>query len=316
MMNLILSFFAAFIIAALLGIWLIPLLHRLKFGQQIRDEGPSWHEKKSGTPTMGGIIFIAAVVLAGLIFAFSQKSVAVLVCALLFGAVGFIDDFIKVVKKRNLGLTAIQKFSMQLVISIAYTVYLLYTGAISSELLIPFAGSVDFGLFFIPLVIFVMLATVNSVNLTDGLDGLASFITLAVALFFALSAKKLGFSDIQILCIALCGAICGFLIYNAHPAKVFMGDTGSLFLGGFISAAAIMLGMELFLLISGFVYVAETLSVIIQVVSFKTTGKRVFKMSPIHHHFEMCGFKENKIVFIFSLVTVILCIIAYVGIGA
>ncbi len=314
-MNLILAFIAALLIAALLGIWLIPLLHRLKFGQQIRDEGPSWHEKKSGTPTMGGIIFIAAVLLSGLIFSFTQKNVAVLLCALLFGAVGFIDDFIKVVKKRNLGLTAIQKFSMQLFISIAYTVYLLYEGIISSEILVPFAGKLDFGIFFIPLVIFVMLATVNSVNLTDGLDGLASFITLIVALFFALSAKKLGFSDIQTLCCALCGGLCGFLIYNAHPAKVFMGDTGSLFLGGFISAAAIMLGMELFLLISGFVYVAETLSVIIQVVSFKTTGKRVFKMSPIHHHFEMCGWKENKIVFVFTLITVILCIAAYIGIG-
>ncbi|MBQ7718599.1 MAG: phospho-N-acetylmuramoyl-pentapeptide-transferase [Clostridia bacterium] len=312
-MNLIISAVTGLIISAVLGYVMVPLLHRLKFGQSIREEGPKWHQKKSGTPTMGGIIFILSTLAATFAITRSFDALLIVGCALLFGLIGFTDDYIKVVKKRNLGLTAKQKFLAQLFIAAAFALLLMYKG-LNADVLLPFKNkSVSFGIWYMPFAVFVIVGTVNSVNLTDGLDGLASFITLAVSAFFVIIAKKAGFEGAAVACAALCGGLIGFLIYNVYPAKVFMGDTGSLFLGGFISAFAVRYGFELILIICGGVFVMETLSVIIQVTSFKLTGKRIFKMSPLHHHFEMCGFKETKIVALFTLVTVILCAVAYMG---
>ena len=296
---------------------LIPVLRRLKFGQEIREEGPSWHAKKSGTPTMGGIaIAIAvsvAIVLAGAIFGLELNTVLCLaVGSLLFGIVGFLDDYIKVVKKRNLGLTSKQKFTAQLLVSVIVTVYAIYSGIIDNEIIIPFIKvPVNLGWFAPILIVFVQLAVVNSVNLTDGLDGLASSVTLVVAVFLTVCAIKLGNKEVAIFMAATSAACFGFLLFNANPARIFMGDTGSLFLGGCVALGAIMLKLPLILIIAGGVYLCETLSVILQVASFKLTGKRIFKMSPIHHHFEMCGLNERQIVLLFSLVSAVLCIISY-----
>ncbi len=297
---------------------LIPLLTRLKFGQSIREEGPAWHQKKSGTPTMGGLAMIAAVLFGSLAAYFMSGTFGVAEFSLvagscLFGMIGFADDYIKVVKKRNLGLTSKQKFLAQLVAAVCITVFMSHTGVIGGEIVVPFLKeNIDIGLWAIPLAIFVQLAVVNSVNLTDGLDGLASSVTLIVSVFFMICALKLGNTSVAVFMGAVAAACLGFLFFNANPAKVFMGDTGSLFLGGAIAVGAIALKMPLILIIAGGIYLIETLSVIIQVVSFKTTGKRVFKMSPIHHHFEMCGLNEKKIVLLFSLVTVVLCAISYI----
>lgn len=305
----------AFVLAAVFGALLIPMLQRLKFGQNIREEGPQWHQGKSGTPTMGGIIFIIAAILSSLIFSYSRDVIYILLCALFFGLVGFADDYIKVVKKRNLGLTAAQKFSAQLLIAAGYALFSMFFGGASYEVMIPFTHTtINFGLWYLPFAIFVMVSTVNSVNLTDGLDGLASFISLVVSLFFVLIAKSKGYDGIALVCTAMAGALVGFLVYNAHPARVFMGDTGSLFIGGFLSAVAIRMGLEITLIICGGVFVIETISVILQVASFKLTGKRMFKMAPIHHHFELCGLRETSIVALFTAVTLILCVVAYIGI--
>ncbi len=315
---------AAFVIAAVCGIVLIPVLHRLKFGQEIREEGPKWHKTKSGTPTMGGFIFIiaavASIVLMQVLGAVIQPGytpehhiwipVAVALC---FGGIGFIDDFIKVILKRNLGLTAPQKFGLQFIVALAFTIWIYISKGVGTAVSIPFTSlTLNLGVFFIPFAVLVMLAAVNSVNLTDGLDGLASCVTVVVAVFFWLISERMQDKASALFCAAIVGGLIGFLIYNKYPAKVFMGDTGSLFLGGAIAAIAIQLGMSLTLLIVGFVYVMETLSVILQVLSFKLTGKRIFKMSPLHHHFEMCGWSERKIVIVFSLVTLILCVLVYV----
>ncbi len=297
---------------------LIPFLRRLKFGQSIRDEGPSWHQTKSGTPTMGGISFILASVLASLVVIFVRHGVRrydliiPVATALAYGCVGFVDDFIKVVKKRNLGLSAKAKFLSQLLVAIVSTLSMNYLGYVSGELIVPFLSfTLDIGLWIIPLTILVQLAVVNSVNLTDGLDGLATSVTLIVSVFFLIMSVLFD-STIGILIGAIAGGCLAFLLFNAHPAKVFMGDTGSLFLGGAIAVTASMLKMPLVLIIVGGVYLMETLSVIMQVTSFKLTKKRIFKMSPIHHHFEMCGFSEVKIVFLFSAATLVLCLIGYV----
>ena len=299
---------------------LIPFLHRLKFGQSIREEGPSWHQKKSGTPTMGGITIILAVAAATLLFAYlpakgNFEILILLGCAVLFGVIGFADDFIKVVMKRNLGLSAKQKFLAQLFVSILSTVALNYLGYLNGELIIPFLDTtVDIGLLIIPFIVFVQLAMVNSVNLTDGLDGLAATVTLIVSLFLTVVAFLMKETAVAVFIGSVSGACLAFLVFNAHPAKVFMGDTGSLFLGGACAAAAVALKLPLILIIIGGVYLIETLSVIIQVTSFKLTGKRVFKMSPIHHHFELCGYSETKIVLMFSAATLVLCILAFLSI--
>ena len=325
----------SFLIAFLLGFVLIPWLRKLKFGQTILDIGPAWHKSKQGTPVMGGIMFIVSTILSticvlvtdhflgGNLFGSEHilpdtlkvKLVAGIILAIGLGFVGFADDYIKVVKKRNLGLTAKQKFSLQVLVSLVFTSLIAGFGVIDMSVLIPFTGKyVNLGYMVLPLDIVVMLATVNSVNLTDGLDGLAATVTVLVATFFALAAEKIGNSVVFTVSAAIIGALLGFLVYNKYPAKVFMGDTGSLFLGGLLSAIAVYMRNPFILLIVGFVYVAESLSVIIQVTYFKKTGKRIFKMSPIHHHFEMCGLSEKKIVLLFSAVTLVLGIIGYFGV--
>ena len=320
---------------------LIPFLRKLKFGQSIREEGPSWHQKKSGTPTMGGIAFIftsviSAIVVGNVLLKDEMVDLIILsVSAVLFGVVGFVDDFIKVVMKRNLGLSAKAKFLMQLLVSIFSTVALWNFGIIKGELIIPFMSKMlNIGIFIIPLIILVQLSVVNSANLTDGLDGLAASVTLVISVFLTIVAfmmEKVAVTlvisvfltivafmmekvAVALFMGALSGSLIGFLFFNWNPAKVFMGDTGSLFLGGAIAVGAAMLKLPVILIIIAGVYLIETLSVIIQVISFKTTGKRVFKMSPLHHHFEMCGFKEKKIVFLFSGATVLLCALGYLAI--
>ena len=304
----------SFIIAAVCEPLLIPFLRKLKFGQTILEDGPTWHGKKQGTPTMGGIAFILSSVLASLIFVRDLRGGAILLCGVLFGVIGFIDDYIKVVKKQNKGFSASQKFLAQTVVSLAYALFLYFQFG-QTETRIPFIGiNLDLGIFYIPFVMLVLLATTNSANLTDGIDGLAASIGSLVALFFALACVSLtGHTDGSVIAGALAGGLLGFLIYNAYPAKVFMGDTGSLFIGGMIAAVAISAGLELFIIISAFIFLFEALSVIIQVSVFKKTKKRVFKMAPVHHHFEMCGWKETKVVAVFSVITLALCIICYIA---
>ena len=324
-MYLFIGAIGAFIISLCMGMILIPVLHKLKFGQEIREEGPKWHAKKSGTPTMGGLIFIAAIFamsaiccVLGLFFGIDMpadstylKTLVMLLClSAVYGVIGFIDDYIKVILKRNLGLTAKQKFLLQLVAAVGFVCWAVYGMDIATVVKIPFTSrELDFGIWFIPFAALVIIATVNSVNLTDGLDGLATCVTCMVALFFILFADKVGNKAVALFASILLGSLVGFLMYNKFPAKVFMGDTGSLFLGGAVCGMAIVTEQPLALLIVGLVYVIESLSVILQVISFKTTGKRIFKMSPIHHHFEMCGWSETKIVITFTIVTAVLCLL-------
>ena len=289
----------------------IPILQHLNTGQNIRKDGPESHMAKGGTPTMGGIALILATILA--CFATREFSIqigVIIMTFIFFGLLGFFDDYLKVIKKQNLGLRAWQKLLGQILIASAIAVYKVEFSAGGSQVIIPFINErVDFGIWAIPFIIFVVVAMTNGVNLTDGLDGLASGVTFFVALFFALAAVGIGFDGAGVFFSALAGACLGFLVFNRNPAKIFMGDTGSLALGGGVAAAAVMMEMELFLPIVGFIYVAESLSVIIQVVSFKTRNKRVFKMAPIHHHFELSGMKETHVVGMFWLVTLVLCII-------
>ncbi len=325
MLNLGIGFVLALGISLLCGKWLIPVLHRLKFGQEIREEGPKWHEKKSGTPTMGGFIFLAGTLLSLVLLCvglwIAGKEIPSLINLTMLAAVmvayagiGFIDDYIKVILKRNLGLTAGQKFALQTLVAAAFLCWAVFGGHITTLIRVPFTSlQWEMGWWFIPFTMLVILASVNSVNLTDGLDGLATSVTLPVALFFLLVSAVKGEGDgaVALFAAALMGGLVGFLAFNKYPAKVFMGDTGSLCLGGAVCGMAILTEQPLALLIVGFVYVMESLSVIMQVTSFKLTGKRIFKMSPIHHHFEMCGWKETKIVTVFTLVTVVLCALMY-----
>ncbi len=305
----------AFAISAVAGPVLIPVLHRLKFGQEIRTVGPSWHKAKSGTPTMGGIIFILAAAVVTLLFARNTKGIAMLAVALAFGAIGFIDDFIKVVMKRNLGLTALQKFLAQVFVAVVFVLAGMHFHLLHTSVAIPFLHTpLDLKWGYIPFAVFLMVGVPNAVNLTDGLDGLASSVTVVVSLFFTIAALGVNDTPIAVFSAAVTGGCLGFLLFNAYPAKVFMGDTGSLFLGGAVVALALMMGLGLVLVIVGGVYVIETLSVILQVASFKLTGKRIFKMTPIHHHFEMCGWSERKIVLAAVLVSVALAFIAWLSI--
>lgn len=303
------------IMALLIGITItalsIPILQRLNTGQNIREDGPASHLDKAGTPTMGGIAIIIATIFTCMTTREFSVEIGVIILAfLLFGLLGFFDDFLKVVKKQNLGLRAWQKLSGQLILAAGIAIYKVEFTPGGSSILIPFINErVDFGIWCYPFIIFVMVAMTNGVNLTDGLDGLASGVTCLVALFFTVAAVGAGMEAPGVFFAALTGACLGFLAFNKNPAKLFMGDTGSLALGGGIGVAAVIMEMELFLPLVGFVYVAESLSVVIQVVSFKTRGKRVFKMAPIHHHFELSGMKEGQIVFLFWFVTLIFCII-------
>ena len=278
-------------------------------GARIRAFLPS-----SGTPTMGGIIFMVALAIsAAVLYKFMDlKSALVLFCAFGFGIVGFLDDFIKVVLKRNLGLRAWQKLALQIIVSVVFILIGLDKGILSVVIKIPFTDIVwNMGWVYIPFAIFVLLAVVNGVNLTDGIDGLATSVTIVVMLFFAVVISAMNIVSVSLICYALVGALLGFLLYNKNPAKVFMGDTGSLMLGGMVGALSLVTGNPLILILVGIIYFIETLSVIMQVTSFKLTGKRIFKMSPIHHHFEMCGWNEKKIDLVFTLVTVAFCVLAY-----
>ena len=319
MEKIIIPIIISFLATVLLAPGMIRWLKKLKFGQQILEDGPAWHEKKAGTPTMGGLIFIAGVLLSiivALLVKFDINLLTMFLVALGFGVIGFIDDYVKVIKKQNQGLTAPQKFMLQVILSVIYIVVMNYTGGLDTEIIIPFTG-ISWAMpwwLYIVFSLIVITGTVNAVNLTDGLDGLAASITTVVSLFFALVGLRLGNAAVAILSSAVLGGCLGFLVYNHYPAKVFMGDTGSLFLGGAITVVAVGLKMPLVLVIAGFVYLFEALSVILQVASFKLTGKRIFKMSPIHHHFEKCGWSEVKIVTVFTLVTVILSVVAFLSI--
>ncbi len=315
----ILTFLAALVCGIIIAPPCIRFLTRLKCGQEIRDEGPEWHKVKSGTPTMGGMIFILSGTVSALIATLlingkiDLNAIMLIFLSVSFGVVGFVDDFIKVKLKRNLGLTEIQKLLLQIAASILF-VWVLRGTLVSTELIIPFAGiSVQLGWWYLPLAVLAIISTVNAVNLTDGLDGLASSVTIVVTMFFVFVAYLQNLISISVFGCAMLGGVAAFLIFNKYPAKVFMGDTGSLFLGGALCGMAILSGTPLFLIISGGIFVVEALSVIIQVASFKLTGKRVFKMAPLHHHFEKCGFKETKIVIIFTLVSLLLSLIAFGG---
>ena len=322
-MRYLISFLVAFAASALIGRFLIPWLHALKAGQSIKEIGPVWHMAKQGTPTMGGIMFIAGIFIAILVTGwqdFSQGRLGALfvfLFALVFGVIGFLDDFMKVKYHKNEGLTAPQKFLLQLAAAIVFTVLLRYTGYLTPDLYIPFFN-VSFQLpwaVYMVFAAFVIVATVNAVNLTDGVDGLATGVTLPVALFFLAVSLMWKITDLSIFAAALVGGLCAFLIYNFHPAKVFMGDTGSLFLGGTVCGLAFALDIPLIIVLVGIIYLLETLSDIIQVTYFKLThGKRIFKMTPIHHHFELCGWKEEKIVFVFTAITLVMCVLAYLGV--
>ena len=300
------------------GPMLIPVLKRLKFGQTIRDEGPKSHLVKNGTPTMGGIIIVIGIIVASLLSGKVDGNMLVALFSIIgFGLVGFVDDYIKVVLKRSLGLRAYQKLIGQFALAFLIVLYQYKTSDYGSSILVPFTDGYyfDMGILYIPFTVLVVVATVNSVNLTDGLDGLASGVTLIVSVFFVITASILGHESIAIVCSAVFGACLGFLRFNIYPAKVFMGDTGSMALGGAVAAAAVIMNASLMIPIVGGIYFAESLSVIIQVTSFKLTGKRVFKMSPIHHHFELVGWHETKVVGVFwatSLVLVAVALIAFV----
>lgn len=319
----------ALIISLILGPFLIPLLHTLKFGQNIREDGPQRHLKKAGTPTMGGIIFLVAIVAASLLSAeqpTSLEMVTVVASMLAFGLIGFMDDFIKVVMHRSLGLRAYQKLIGQIALAVALTWVAVHWLGRGTDLVIPFTSvHLEVGVFYYPLVAFIIVGITNAVNLTDGLDGLAAGTTFLTALSYMLIAllgaaqgggvAVLAYeSDLAVFAAALAGGCLGFLRFNKYPARVFMGDTGSLALGGALVGLAVLTKTELLLLLLGGVYVVEAFSVIIQVVSYKTTGKRVFKMSPIHHHFELCGWHEWKVVLTFwaaALVCGLLGIMAF-----
>lgn len=309
----------AFIITLVLGPIVIPMLKRLNIGQNVRDDGPKSHlSTKSGTPTMGGIIIIFALTITSLTSGILNRDMYVLILSTLgFGMIGFIDDYLKIINKRSLGLKAYQKLIGQVILAVILALYQSNTSMLGTKVIIPFFENkyLDLGMLYVPFIAFVVVGTVNSVNLTDGLDGLASGVTLIVSSFFGLVALNWGMDSISIFAAALTGACLGFLIHNAYPAKIFMGDTGSLALGGAISAIAILLNLPLVIPIVGGIYFAEALSVIIQVTSFKLTGKRVFLMSPLHHHFELKGWKETKVVAVFWAITVILSLIGVVSLS-
>ena len=323
--QLIISFLISLAVSVAAGLVFIPMLRRMKVGQSIQEDGPVWHSTKEGTPTMGGIIFISGIILASLIVGFNEirdgnySFIFILVFALIYASIGFLDDFEKLKKKQNLGLTAMQKFILQLMAATAFVIVMQFADNLTSsvDIYVPF-----FNISFVmPAVLyyifaaFVIVGTVNSVNITDGIDGLSSGVTIPVAAAFSLIALLWGDTASGIIAAAIVGGLVGFLIFNFYPAKVFMGDTGSLFLGGAVCALAFAMDMPLILITLGIVYFLETLSVIIQVVYFKLTkGKRVFKMAPVHHHFEMCGWSEYKVFVVFTSVSAVFAVLSYFGV--
>ncbi|MBR2186623.1 MAG: phospho-N-acetylmuramoyl-pentapeptide-transferase [Lachnospiraceae bacterium] len=319
-LNIVIHLAAAFVLTVVLGFFLLPALRKLKAAQVEREEGPESHKKKTGTPTMGGIMFLLAFAVLTIPEAMKYRaSIPVIIATLGFGAVGFIDDFIKVVMKRNLGLRAWQKLVLQLAVSLVTIWSVSAFTEVTFEVLLPFSSLftadgagvyVNFGIFTVPFLIFVLLGTTNGSNFTDGLDGLLSSVTIVISIFLAYISSNLAI-NVTMASVVMAGALFGFLVYNHHPAKVFMGDTGSLALGAFAATSMIMMKMPLFILFAGVIYFAEVLSVIIQVLYFKATkGKRFFKMAPIHHHFELLGWSENKVVTVFTIVTFVGCFLA------
>ena len=312
---LLISFMASVILCPVC----IPYLTRLKIGQTVRGDGPKTHLKKSGTPTMGGIVILLSFFASGLFFVRQNyDGLAVMLVTLGYAVIGFADDYIKVVKKRSLGLRAYQKMLGQIVITGLFAWYIYRSGAVDTRVLVPFADGLyaDLGLWFYPFLFVVMVGTVNGVNFTDGLDGLAAGVTLLIVTFFLFMSLILGSGLLPVLGAAI-GSLLGFLLFNSHPARVIMGDTGSLALGGLVASAAILLRMPLIIVVVGFVYLAEVLSVIIQVGYFKLTkGRRVFKMAPIHNHFELSGFSETRVVAMFYVVTAIACLIGFLAAGS
>lgn len=321
MTRIVVTALTGCVLSAVLGRFLLPVLRALKAGQSIRSIGPTWHNSKAGTPLMGGLMFIASVVIClavNLPTTYDYSAFYALGVSLCFGMVGFLDDLCKVRFKRDLGLTALQKILLQMAVSAIYLYVLYKEGILSCDLYVPFFD-VSFPvhpMLYIFFAMFVMVGCDNAVNLTDGVDGLSSSVTLPVMIFFTGAAYTMGREDLALLPAALVGALIAYLFYNFHPAKVFMGDTGSLFLGGVVCSMAFALDMPLVLILVGFVYIVETLSDIIQIVYFKAThGKRFFKMAPLHHHFEKCGWKEEKIVFVFAGVSTLMCLLAWYGIA-
>ena len=306
----------AFGLSVMMGPVIIPILRKLKMGQTERVDGVQSHLKKAGTPTMGGVIILLSVVITSVFYIKDYpKIIPILFVTLGFGLIGFLDDYLKVVMKRSDGLFPKQKMALQIVVTAVFAVYLVKFTDVSLTMLIPFSGGyyLDIGWFAIPLMFFAVIGTVNGVNFTDGLDGLASSVTVLVATFFTVVAIGTK-SGIEPITCAVVGALLGFLLFNVYPASVFMGDTGSLALGGFVASTAYMLQMPVFIVIVGLIYLIEVLSVMIQVTYFKKTGgKRIFKMAPIHHHFELCGWSETRVVAVFSIATALLCLIALMG---
>ena len=316
----ILAIIIAFAVSAILCPIVIPFLHKLKFGQQVREDGPQAHLKKQGTPTMGGLVFLTAVVITSLLYIRDYpRIIPVLFLTVGFGVIGFLDDYIKIVMKRSEGLNPVQKLIGQFIITGIFVYYLVCSDEVGTSMLVPFTGGfehgiyLDLGFLFIPFVFFVVLGTDNGVNFTDGLDGLCTSVTILVATFLTIISigENSGISPITG---AVVGSLLGFLLFNVYPAKVFMGDTGSLALGGFVASSAFMMQIPLFIPIIGLIYLVEVLSVIMQVSYFKAThGKRIFRMAPIHHHFELGGWSETRVVAVFSIVTALLCLVAYLG---
>ena len=321
MTRILLTALLGAVLSGVIGYFLIPVLRTIKAGQSIREVGPTWHNHKSGTPMMGGLMFIAAAIICLLCntpFMQDYAVLFVLAISLCFGAIGFVDDFFKMKKKQNEGLTSLQKLMLQLAASALFLYVMYRSGSMNCHLYIPFVN-VTFEIHpivYIFFAMFVMLGCDNAVNLTDGVDGLCASVTVPVMVFFTAAAVAQGKYDLALLPACLLGGLAAYLCYNWHPAKVFMGDTGSLFLGGVVCAMSFALDMPLILILVGFVYICETVSVILQVGYFKLThGKRLFKMSPIHHHFEMCGWKEEKIVLTFAGVSAVMCALAWFGIS-
>lgn len=315
--HVVIPVLVSFALSLVLGPIVIPFLRKLKMGQTEREEGVQSHLKKAGTPTMGGIIILASVVITSLFYVKDYpKVIPILFLTLGFGLIGFLDDYLKVVMKRSDGLYPKQKMALQLVVTAIFAYYVFKVADIPMSMLIPFSGGKywDIGCLAVPLLFIAVIGTVNGTNFTDGLDGLASSVTVLVATFFTVVAIGTK-SGVEPITCAVVGALLGFLLFNVYPASVFMGDTGSLALGGFVAGTAYMMQMPLFIIIVGLIYLVEVASVMIQVTYFKKTGgKRFFKMAPIHHHFELCGWSETRVVAVFSIVTALLCLIALMGV--
>lgn len=318
MKTTIFAIISSFAISAIACRLSIPFLRRIKFGQQVREDGPKEHLKKAGTPTMGGLAFLLSIALVSIYFIVVEKKLdilPVLLVTLSCGVLGFLDDYTKVVKKRSEGLNPKQKMIGQLLIAGLFCAYMM-TNSIGTKIMLPFSDGkqIELGWFFIPYCIFVMIGTDNGANLTDGIDGLCASVTIIIAAFIAIVAIGNSNSEVNLVAGAVIGALLGFLLFNAYPAKLFMGDTGSLAIGGFVASGAFELNLSLFIILFGVIYLIQSISVIMQVTYFKMTkGKRLFKMAPIHHHFELMGWSETRIVTVFTIITILMCLVAFIG---